>query len=128
VRRVGKTRNPWGVWLTTLVTLGIYGYYWYYKINEEVRDYSPSVQVDPAISLLAYIFGGFTCGIVTVVTIVKSGGRIAQCQQDSRAQARCSGGLGFLFLILLGTHVVYYQSQLNKVWDQHGNPAPGTVV
>ena len=26
-RKVGKTRNPWGVWLLTFITLGIYGLY-----------------------------------------------------------------------------------------------------
>lgn len=26
-RMVGKTRNPWGVWLLTLVSFGIYGLY-----------------------------------------------------------------------------------------------------
>jgi hypothetical protein len=127
-RRVGKTRNPWGVWLLSIVTLGIYGLYWYYKVNEETREYSPTVNVQPGIALLAYMFGWLTCGIATIVTIVHTGGRISQCQQMTTTRARCSGGLGILFAILLGTHVVYYQSQLNKVWDQHGNPPPGTVI
>jgi hypothetical protein len=127
-RRVGKTRNPWGVWLLGLITLGIYWYYWYYKVNEETREYAPSVNVQPGIALLAYMFGGFTCFIATIITIVNTGGRISQCQQLSGSRTRCSGGLGFLFALLLGTHVVYYQSQINKVWDQHGNPPAGTAV
>jgi hypothetical protein len=31
-------------------------------------------------------------------------------------------------MLVAGLGIVYYQSQLNKVWDQHGNPEPGTVV
>ncbi|MEO8694280.1 MAG: DUF4234 domain-containing protein [Acidimicrobiales bacterium] len=127
-RRVGKTRNPWGVWLLGIITLGIYTCYWYYKVNEETREYSPAVVVQPGIALLAYLFGGFTCLIATIVTIVNTGGRISQCQQMTPTRARCSGGLGLLFVLLAGTHVVYYQSQLNKVWDQHGNPPPGAVA
>lgn len=30
VNKIGKTRNPWGVFGLTLVTLGIYGLWWYY--------------------------------------------------------------------------------------------------
>src|SRR3954447_21639399 len=50
IRRAGKTRNPWGVWLLSLITFGIYGWYWYYKINEETREYSPAVDVQPGIA------------------------------------------------------------------------------
>jgi hypothetical protein len=127
-RRVGKTRNPWGVWLTSLVTLGIYGLYWYYKVNDETREYSPNVDVDPTVSLLALIFGAFTCYVATIVTLLNTGGRISRCQQEAGASDRCSGGLGLLFGLLLGTHVVYYQSQLNKVWDRYGNPPEGSTV
>ena len=127
-RRAGKTRNPWGAWLLTLVSLGIYGLYWYYKVNEEAREYEPSVNVQPGIAVCALVFGGFTFGIATIVSLVKTGGRISQAQRASGTTARCSGGLGFLLALLLGTHVVYYQSQLNKIWDRHGNPPPGTPL
>jgi hypothetical protein len=125
---LAKRGNPWGVWLLSLVTVGVYGLYWYYKVNEETREYSPTVQVQPGISLVAYLFGGFTCGVALVVTIVRTGGRISQCQQLTGSRSRCSGFLGIVFYVLLGTHVVYYQSQLNKVWDQHGNPPQGTAI
>jgi hypothetical protein len=36
--------------------------------------------------------------------------------------------LGLLLLILGMFNMVYYQSQLNKVWDRYGNPEEGTVV
>jgi hypothetical protein len=126
-RRVGKTRNPWGVWLLSLVTLGIYTFYWYYMVNAELRDYSPQIEVEPVVSLLAVIFGAFTLYIATIVSIVRTGGRIAQGQQIAGSMMRCSGLVGFL-LALIGFGIVYYQSQINKVWDAYGNPPPGTTI
>lgn len=46
-RVVGKTRNPWGVWLLSLITIGIYPLIWYFKINKELRDFDPSIDVQP---------------------------------------------------------------------------------
>jgi hypothetical protein len=126
--RAGKTRNPWGVWLLALVTCGIYGYYWYYKVNEDVRDFDQSIKVDPVLALLAVVFGGYLCLIPAIVSIINTGSRIRQAQQTAGAEERCSGGLGLLLAILGGFHHVYYQSQLNKVWDKYGNPAEDTVL
>jgi hypothetical protein len=36
--------------------------------------------------------------------------------------------VGLLLIFLWGTHTVYYQSQINKAWDVHGNPPEYTVV
>jgi hypothetical protein len=121
-QRVGKTRNPWGVWLLSFVTLGIYGLWWYYTINREMRDYSDRINVQPGISLLACFFF-----ITTIVTWVKTGGRIAQAQRLASSNFRCSGLFGLL-LAIIGFGSVYYQSQINKVWDRYGNPEPGTPI
>jgi Domain of unknown function (DUF4234) len=126
--RAGKTRNPWGVWLLSLVTCGIYTYYWYYKANEEVKDYDANIKVDPVLALLAVAFGGILCLIPPIVSIINTGNRIRQAQQTAGVEERCSGGLGILLAILGGFHEVYYQSQLNKVWDKYGNPAEDTVL
>jgi len=127
IHRAGKTRNPWGVWLLSLVTLGIYHLYWYYKVNAELRDYNETILVQPGIALMAILFGGLLCGIPPIVSWVKTGGRIAHAQRIAGRLERCSGLVGFL-LQLLGFGVVYYQSQINKVWDSYGNPEPGTVL
>jgi hypothetical protein len=127
-RRAGKTRNPWGVWLLTFVTLGIYGYYWYYKINEEVRDYEQTIKVDPTLSLLAILFGGILCLIPPIISIINTGSRIQQAQKAAGASERCSGGIGLLLALIGGFHHVYYQSQINKVWDRYGNPAEHAFV
>ncbi|HET9690477.1 MAG TPA: DUF4234 domain-containing protein [Acidimicrobiales bacterium] len=127
MRRVGKTRNPWGVWALSLVTLGIYGLWWYYTINGELREYDPQIKVQPGVSLCALLFGWVTFGIATIVSIVRTGGRISEAQRSAGAAARCSGLVGLL-LGCIGFWQVYYQSQLNKVWEQHGNPPAMTRV
>lgn len=126
-RRVGKTRHPWGVWGLTIITLGIYGIVWYFKINKEVRDFEPNVVVSPGVSVLALLFGWVLLGIPTLVSIVKSGSRIARAQQGAGLPPRCSGLVGLL-LWLLGFGTVYYQSEINKVWAQFGSPPEGTAV
>ena len=122
-RRVGKVRSPWGVWGLAIITLGIYQLYWWYKINEEARDYDERIQVQPGIAVLALFVP-----IANLVSLVKTGGRIGQAQRFGGLGSRCSGVLGIVFAILFATHLVYYQSQLNKLWAQHGNQPPGTRV
>ncbi len=44
----GMPRSPIAVWLLLpLVNLGIYFLVWHCKINRELRDSHPSIQVDP---------------------------------------------------------------------------------
>jgi drug/metabolite transporter (DMT)-like permease len=122
-RQVGKTRHPWGVWLLVVLTLGIYGLYWYYKVNAEARDYEQTVNVHPGLSVLAVFIP-----IAGIVSFVRTGGRIDQAQRASGSRYRCSGLVGIILMLLAGVGIVYYQSQLNNVWDQHGNPEPGMFV
>jgi Domain of unknown function (DUF4234) len=123
--RIGKTRNPWGVWLLSLITLGIYGLYWYYMINAELRDYDQRIKVEPVWSLLAVVFPLITLYIATLVSWVRTGGRIGSAQQISGSRHQCSVLVGVL-LGIIGFGIVYYQSQINKVWDQYGNPTQGS--
>jgi len=121
-------RNPWGVWLIGLVTLGVYFFVWYYKINREQRDYDPDINVDPTLALLAVLLGGLFFFPIAWVSIVRAGNRIQQAQNTAGANERCNGWLGLLLFILGAFNMVYYQSQLNKVWDRYGNPEEGTVI
>jgi hypothetical protein len=50
-RVVGKTRNPWGVWLLGLTI--VYPWIWYFKINKELRDFSHEIDVQPGLATLA---------------------------------------------------------------------------
>jgi hypothetical protein len=127
-RRSGKTRNPWGVWLLSIVTLGIYQVVWYYKVNRETGDYDPQVVVNPGLSVVALLFGWILCGIPTFVSIYCTGQRIAMAQRAAGAQETCVPIIGLLLSFVLSTHQVYYQSQINKVWDRHGNPPEFTTV
>jgi hypothetical protein len=128
VRQSGKTRNPWGVWLLALVTLGIYGVVWYYKVNRETKDYDPQVVVNPGMSVIALLFGWLLCGIPTFVSIYCTGVRIAMAQRAAGAPETCVPIIGLLLSFLLSTHQVYYQSQINTVWDTHDNPPEFTPV
>ena len=66
--------------------------------------------------------------IASLVTVVTTGGRIGQAQTSGGLGDKVSGGLGLLLAFLLATHLVYYQSGLNKIWAQHGSPPEGTAV
>ena len=116
----GKTRSPWGVWLLTLITFGIYGLYWWYKANEEVGNADASIEVNPPMSMLALFVH-----ICNIVTIFRTGSRIGQAQQGRLGLNGTNGWLGLLLAVLGGFHVVYYQSNLNKMWASAGAaPAP----
>jgi hypothetical protein len=122
-RQVGKTRNPWGAWGLSLITFGVYYVVWWFRVNREVHDYEPSIEVEPGLAAVALFVP-----IANIVTIVKTGGRIGRAQQAVGSAERCSGGIGFLLAILLATHIVYYQSQLNTIWARYGSPPEGTRV
>jgi hypothetical protein len=123
--RVGKTRHPWGVWLLSLVTLGIYGLYWYYTVNRELQEFDPRIDVNPGLSLLALLFGGILI-VPPFVSLYRTGDRIALGQRFAGSPAGCSGAIGVLLGLIGGFYVVYYQSQINKIWAMYGNPPPGT--
>ncbi len=122
-RRAGKTRHPWGVYGLTIITFGIYMLVWYYKVNAEARDYERTIDVKPGIALVALCLP-----IASLVTMIKTAGRIQRTQVTSGSTHRCSWLIGLLLVVCFGTWIVYYQSQLNKTWDMYGNPPKGTIL
>jgi hypothetical protein len=123
-RRVGKVRNPWAVWIFSIITLGIYFLYWYFKVNSEVKEYNPSIEVSPGIATLAQIIP-----IANIISFWNFGGRLNKVEEHAGSSSRTSPLAGLLLQIfILGTGVVYYQMQLNKVWALHGNQPEGTLV
>jgi hypothetical protein len=121
---IGKTRNPWGVFLLCLIPF--YWFFWYYFINRELRDYSEQIEVEPGLSVFAVTVGSmFFLSIPAIVSLVNTCVRIRKAQKLSGAQERCSVILAILCLIF---GMVYVQSQLNKVWDHYGNPPEGTRI
>lgn len=124
-----KRRNIFAVWLgLPLITLGIYGLVWYYKIHKEMAEFDSRRKISPAGSLLTMIFGGWLLFIPPLVSVYNCGKRIADAQRSAGLQPTCSGGLGLLFVFVLGLFPLYYQSELNKVVDHYRQAPPGTQV
>ncbi len=122
----GKRRGPVAVWLLAIVTFGIYGLVWYYKINREARDLG--VGTSPGTSLLAITLGGFII-VPPFLSIYNTGDRIAQCQRNAGIAPTCNPLVGLLlWLFVFSTGSIYYQSELNKIWDHYGNPGEGSTV
>ena len=112
-----KRRNPWGVALLSLVTLGVYHLVWYYKVNNELRNHGQ--QNDPVLALLAITLGGIII-VPALVSLYRTADRIKQAQEAAGATERIIPWLALLLnFVTVGASVgpVYYQSQINKVWD-----------
>jgi drug/metabolite transporter (DMT)-like permease len=111
-----KRRNPWGVFLLSFITLGVYFFVWWYKINNELRHYG--IPNEPARAVLAVTVGALII-VPPLVSFYNTADRIRQAQVKGNAEERIIPVLGLLlFLIIGGFTTVYYQSQINKVWDQ----------
>lgn len=112
-----KRRNPWGVWLLTIVTLGVYQAVWWYKINNELKNHGQ--ENNPTVALLALVLGWIVI-VPVFVTIYRTADRIRQAQEAAGATERIIPIVGLvLFLVNLIAPIAlpYYQSQLNKAWD-----------
>jgi serine/threonine protein kinase len=125
--RAGKRRNPVTVWLLwPLLTFGIYGLVWYYKINREARRLG--VRVSPFASLLAVTLGAIVI-VPPLVSVYQTGGRITRMQRAAGLTPTCSPVAGFLLMVFLfGSGMVYYQAELNKIWDHYANPPKGPSI
>src|SRR5215813_11962124 len=79
--RAGKTRNIFLVWFVwPLITLGIYFFVWYYKVNREARDLDSRIEVNPAVSVIAVLFGWIII-VPPFVSIYRTGQGIAQMER-----------------------------------------------
>jgi len=125
--RAGKHRNPVTVWLLwPLLTLGIYWLIWYYKINREARRLG--IRESPFASLLAVTLGAIVI-VPPFVSLYQTGDRIARMQRAAGLTPTCSPVAGFLLMVFLfGSGTVYYQAELDKIWDHYGNPPKGSAI
>lgn len=125
--RAGKARNIILVWLVwPFLTLGIYSLVWWYKINQEARDLDGRIKVEPALSLIAIMFGWIII-IPPFITIYRTGDRIAQMQRAVGLAPTCNGWIGLILSFFFSLQSLYYQSELNKIWTYLGLP-PGSAV
>jgi hypothetical protein len=115
-----KERNPFAVWALALVTLGIYYWVWYYKVNKEMRR-TYDIDVDPAMAVVAITFGALLV-IPPFVSTYKTGRRVEQTQHKAGVQDRLSPIISFLLIFLFSLHIIYIQSNLNKVWNKAAAP------
>ena len=113
-----KIRNPFLVFVWSLVTIGIYYVVWYYKINRELRD-AAGINVGPGIALVAVTIGWLVI-VPPFVSWYRTFERIAQAQRDAGVATEASPVLGFILFViavfLLPVEVIYAQDELNKVW------------
>ncbi|WP_220131363.1 DUF4234 domain-containing protein [Streptomyces sp. PT12] len=121
------TRGPGVTWLLTMITCGIYGLVWWAKIQSELNRFDPRIEANPALSVLAFIPGGYLI-IPPFVSAYNTGKRIQQAQRAAGLPETCSPGLGCVLSIVLGAYIIYYQSEINKVNQQYQSPPEGTQV
>jgi hypothetical protein len=125
--RVGSTtvkiRNPFLVFLWSLVTLGIYNFVWYYKINRELRD-AAGVNVSPVVALLAVTIGWLVI-VPPFVSWYRTFERIVEAQRQAGVTSEANPVMGFIFYVIavffLPIEVIYAQDELNKVWSLSQN-------
>ncbi|MEU6083765.1 DUF4234 domain-containing protein [Streptomyces sp. NPDC047108] len=126
--RVGKYRNIFLVWLIwPLITLGIYHLVWYYKVNREARDFDQRIEVEPAVSVIAITLGWFLI-IPPFISVYNTGQRIARMQRAAGMESSCNPWIGLILMIVAGLHPLYYQYELNRIWEHYQNPAEGEQV
>src|SRR3954471_15185989 len=113
-----KIRNPFLVFIWSLVTFGIYYVVWYYKINRELRDAS-GIAVSPGVALLAVTVGWLII-VPPFVSWYRTFERIQQAQRQAGVTTEASPVLGFILYVIavffLPIEVIYAQDELNKVW------------
>lgn len=120
-----KIRNPFLVFVWSIVTFGIYYLVWYYKINRELRD-AGRIDVSPVVALLAVSIGWIVI-VPPFVSWYRTFERIVSAQRSAQTTGEASPILGFILYVIavfmLPVEVIYAQDELNKLW----RTLPGAV-
>jgi len=120
-----KIRNPFGVFVLSIVTLGIYYVVWYYKVNRELRDAS-GIDVSPVVAIIAITIG-WVILVPPFISWYRTFERIQQAQRQAGLSTEVSPIIGFiLYLIALAflpVETLYAQDELNKLWRARIAPA-----
>jgi hypothetical protein len=119
-----KIRNPFLVFVWSLVTLGIYYVVWYYKVNRELRD-AAGVSVSPLVALLAVTVGWIVI-VPPFVSWYRTFVRIAESQRSAGLVGEANPTLGFILYVIavffVPVEVIYAQDELNKMWRRVAIP------
>jgi uncharacterized protein (DUF2267 family) len=79
-------------------------------------------------ALLAVTLGAFVI-VPPFVSLYQTGDRIARMQRTAGLTPTCSPVAGFLLMVFLfGSGILYYQAELDKIWDHYGNPPKGSAI
>jgi hypothetical protein len=106
-----KRRNPWGAWGWSFLVVPYF--VWYYRANDEARRYLGDESINPTLSLLSQFVP-----IVNLISIWRTGERIGRMQERAGLTPSVQPILGLIASLFYVLHVVYYQSEVNKVWDR----------
>jgi hypothetical protein len=113
-----KIRNPFLVFVWSIVTFGIYYLVWYYKINRELRD-AGRIDVSPVVALLAVSLGWIVI-VPPFVSWYRTFERIVAAQRTAGTNGEANPILGFILYVIavfmLPVEVIYAQDELNKMW------------
>jgi len=124
-----KVRNPFLVFVWSLVTLGIYYLVWYYKINRELRD-AAGVDVSPVVAVVAISIGWIVI-VPPFVSWYRTFTRITEAQRAAGITSEANPILGFILYVIavffVPVEVIYAQDELNKLWRRRAgaNSASG---
>ena len=112
-----KIRNPFLVFVWSLVTFGVYYVVWYYKINRELRD-AAGIPVSPAVAAVAITLGWIVI-VPPFVSWYRTFERIGEAQRTAGATP-ANAILGFILFViavfLVPVEVLYAQDELNGLW------------
>jgi hypothetical protein len=122
---VVKIRNPFLVFVWSIVTLGIYYVVWYYKVNRELRD-AAGIDVSPVVAVLAITIGWVVI-VPPFVSWYRTFERIAAAQRRASV-SEANPMLGFILYVIavffVPVETLYAQDELNRLWrSRAGRPA-----
>jgi uncharacterized membrane protein YidH (DUF202 family) len=113
-----KIRNPFAVFVLSIVTFGIYNCVWYYRINRELRD-AAGIDVSPFTALLA-ITVGWLILVPPFVSWYRTFERIREAGRRAGMTNEVNPILGFILYVVgvffLPVEVIYAQDELNRIW------------
>jgi hypothetical protein len=113
-----KIRNPFLVFIWSLITFGIYYVVWYYKINRELRDAS-GIEVSPVVAILAITIGWIII-VPPFISWYRTFDRIVTAQRAAGTRNEANPVIGVILYIVavffLPIEVIYAQDELNKIW------------
>jgi hypothetical protein len=90
----------------------VYYFIWHYKFTTELKQFTKDEGISPGLTTFSVIIP-----LWNYFTFYQTGERVGSAQQQAGLQVTVQSILGLLAGIGAGLHVMYYQSEFNKVLD-----------